>query len=62
MCSHCGTECCMPRDSMKQMINNVVDEIQCVLSVVRTVVSVEVAVIWDVMVCDVDTFCRETVS
>jgi len=69
MCSHYSTECCMPRDSVKQRINNVravsslvVDEVQCVLSVVHTVVTVEVAIIWDVMLCDVDNFCRETVS
>jgi hypothetical protein len=52
---------------MKQRINNitavpslVVDEVQCVLSVVHTVVTVEVAVIWDVMLCNVDSFCRKT--
>ena len=27
---------------------------------IHTVVTVEVAVISDVMLCDVDTFCRET--
>jgi len=58
----------MSRDSMKQSINNVravpslvVDEVQCVLSVVHTVVTVEVAVIWDVMLCDVENFCRKNV-
>jgi len=59
----------MPHDSMKQTINNVravtlvvVDEVQSVLSVVHTVVTVEVTVMWDVMLCDVDNLCRETVS
>jgi hypothetical protein len=63
MCSHYGTDCCMTPDSMKQSIHNVravpslmVDEVQCVLSVVHTVVTVEVAVIWDVMLCDVDNY------
>jgi hypothetical protein len=53
---------------MKLKINNVravpllmVDEVQCALSV-RTVVMVEVAVIWGVMLCDVDKFYSETVS
>ena len=59
MCIHYGTECYVPRGSMKQRINNVravpslvVDEVQCILSV-HTVVTVEVAVMRDVMLCDV---------
>jgi hypothetical protein len=59
----------MPPDSMKQRINNVravpslvVDVVQCVLSVVHTVVMVEVAVIWVVMLCDVGKFYSETVN
>lgn len=69
MYSHYGIECCMPCDSMKQRINNVravpslvVDEVRCVPSVVHTMVTVEVAVKRDVLLCDVGSFCRETVS